>query len=121
MMTTLINEGTIASSFRDPGRFLFRSGSVLYRQVNKGCHQDYRLLADSGLYQSLVGDHPLIPHQEADLSFARTAEAFKIIRPETVLFISYPYEWYFSIRARSPIQGSRRVLYLMGPFGESAH
>jgi len=95
-MTALINDGTIASSFRDPDGFLFRSGRVLYRQVNKVCRQDYRLLADSGLYQSLVGDHLLIPHQKADLGLARTAEAFKIIRPETVPFISYPYEWCFS-------------------------
>jgi hypothetical protein len=74
---------------------------------------------DSGLYDKLVKANLLISHVESDLlteqsrsedygeqgastvltssrgSFG-SAEAFKVIQPERVPFISYPYEWSFS-------------------------
>ena len=51
---------------------------------------------DSGLYQELVNRRLLIPHAEVDLSLAATPEASRIIQPERVRWISYPYEWSFS-------------------------
>jgi ribosomal protein L11 methylase PrmA len=57
-------------------------------------HYDH--LLKSGLYQDLVDAGLLIAHTEADLNLARSDDAYKIIQPEVVPFISYPYEWSFS-------------------------
>jgi hypothetical protein len=51
---------------------------------------------DSGLYQALVNDNLLIPHEEISMESPLPERAYKIIRPEPIPFISYPYEWCFS-------------------------
>jgi hypothetical protein len=91
-----MNEGHIPGSFRDPNGFLFIQDGVIYRQVNALYRDHYDHLLKSGLYQDLVDAGLLIAHTEADLNLARSGDAYKIIRPEVVPFISYPYEWSFS-------------------------
>jgi len=51
---------------------------------------------DSGLYAKLVKAGLLIPHVEVDQAGAENELAYKVIQPELVPFISYPYEWSFS-------------------------
>ena len=87
---------SLGSSFRDPSGFLFRKDGVLYRQVNQVYKEDYHQLMDSGLYKNLVGAGLLIAHQEAPRDLALNDSAYKVIHPEPVTFISYPYEWCFS-------------------------
>lgn len=84
------------ASFRDPDGWLFEQEGVLYRQVNRSYREDYEHLLQSGLDEELINKGLLIPHQEAPDVEPLTGEAFKIIRPERVPFISYPYEWSFS-------------------------
>lgn len=86
----------VSGSFRDPSGFLFSEGGTLYRQVNQSYKQEYELLMASGLYDELAGKGTLIPHTQAEASLARTSEAYVVIKPERVPFISYPYEWSFS-------------------------
>ena len=50
----------------------------------------------SGLYERLVKAKQLIPHQEVDAAPSVSDLAYRIIQPERVEFISYPYEWSFS-------------------------
>ncbi|RPJ80266.1 MAG: SAM-dependent methyltransferase, partial [Acidobacteria bacterium] len=88
--------GPIPSSFRDPSGFLFWRDGTLYRQVNVAYRDDYCRLIDSSLYDSLVAARLLIPHEEVPVEAARPGEAYKVIRPEPVDFVSYPYEWCFS-------------------------
>ena len=76
--------------------FLFRSGGRLLRQVNDVYADDYRALIESGLYETLVEKGWLIPHQEVPIEEAAAPDAFKVLRPEEIPFISYPYEWSFS-------------------------
>ncbi len=83
------------ASFRDPSGFLFARDGVLYRQVNQIYAEDYKKLMDSGLYAKLVKAGLLIPHTEVELEAADPTLAFKVLRPERVPFISYPYEWSF--------------------------
>ncbi len=85
-----------SGSFRDPGGFLFYRGDILYRQINADYRVHYDLLMESGLYQSLRDAGLLIAHQEVALRPARPESAYKIIQPEKIPFISYPYEWCFS-------------------------
>ena len=94
-MTTQPNSGQNPASFRDPSGFLFSRGGVLYRQVNRVYEKEYARLMDSGLYERLVKAGLLIPHIEVDQVSAESDAAFKIIQPERVPFISYPYEWSF--------------------------
>jgi hypothetical protein len=94
------SSGQLSASFRDPSGFLFSRGGVLYRQVNRKYEQEYTRLLESGLYEKLVKAGLLIPHVEVDQDLAASdsagAVAHKIIQPERVPFISYPYEWSFS-------------------------
>lgn len=89
------NSGQLSASFRDPSGFLFSRNGILYRQVNQSYAADYSRLMESGLYAKLVKAGLLIPHKEADHASAANDAAFKIIQPERVPFISYPYEWSF--------------------------
>jgi ribosomal protein L11 methylase PrmA len=91
-----MSDGPHAASFRDPSGFLFHHQGTLFRQVNRSYGSDYDLLKESGLYDLLTGKGLLIPHREASLDLARGDEAVKILEPEPVAFISYPYEWCFS-------------------------
>jgi hypothetical protein len=86
----------LSASFRDPSGFLFFRSGALYRQVNRSYAGDYNRLMDSGLYDKLVKAGLLIPHTETDQPPAEKDLAFKVIQPEYVAFISYPYEWSFS-------------------------
>jgi hypothetical protein len=101
MMTTLPNKGQLSASFRDPSGFLFFSDGILYRQVNRKYEKEYAKLMESGLYQKLVKAGLLIPHIEVDQLAAEKEMspsgdvAYKVIQPERVSFISYPYEWSF--------------------------
>jgi hypothetical protein len=64
--------------------------------MNMADKDDYDRLIGSGLYQRLVGAGLLIPHTEAGLELARSHDAYKVVQPQVVEFISYPYEWSFS-------------------------
>ncbi len=50
----------------------------------------------SGLYKNLVDAELLIPHEEVEIDSAQPDKSFKIIKPEIIPFVSYPYEWCFS-------------------------
>lgn len=97
-MTTMTNpqptSAQLSASFRDPSGFLFSRDGVLYRQVNRKYEKEYARLMGSGLYDKLVKAGLLIPHVEVDQDSA-APESYKIIQPERVPFISYPYEWSF--------------------------
>ena len=86
----------LAASFRDPSGFLFKREGQLYRQINRSYQADYDRLMESGLYARLVKNGKLIAHQEVDLPAEESQIAYRVIQPELVSFISYPYEWSFS-------------------------
>ena len=93
-----ISKGNVdlPSSFRDPSGFLFKRGGSIFRQVNTAYKENYDHLTTSGLYEALVNERLLIPHDVFHIEPANSDKAYKIIRPELVEFISYPYEWCFS-------------------------
>jgi hypothetical protein len=84
------------ASYRDPSGFVFQLDGILYRQINQLYRDPYLHLMDSGLYEALVEKQYLIPHEEVSIPPPQPELAFKIIRPERLDFISYPYEWSFS-------------------------
>lgn len=90
------NSRPLSASFRDPSGFLFSRNGILYRQVNRVYADDYDHFIQSGLYDKLVKARLLIPHQEVEHVEVEDENAYKILQPEVVPFISYPYEWSFS-------------------------
>ena len=83
-------------SFRDPSGFIFYREETLLRQVQRSYQEEYDLLTESGLYQALVEAGLMVSHEEQNLDSGLTADAYRVLRPERVPFISYPYEWCFS-------------------------
>ena len=86
----------IGGSFRDPSGHVFISDGTVYRQVNHSYQANFDLLFSSGLYDHLVGRQLLIPHTESVLPPLSNDIAYKVLQPQQVPFISYPYEWSFS-------------------------
>jgi hypothetical protein len=89
----LTDDPAVPSSFRDPAGFVFERDGILYRQVNAVHREHFDHLMHSGLYEKLVASGLLVSHEEA--GDAVTADAYTVIRPERVGFVSYPYEWCF--------------------------
>lgn len=91
----MLEAEVVSGSFRDPSGFLFHADGVLYRQVNLGYRDEYDALMSSGLYDVLCKKGALVPHHEVSIQPA-TSDAYRVIKPELIPFISYPYEWSFS-------------------------
>ncbi len=86
-----------SSSFRDPSGFLFWKDDTLYRQINQSYKEHYDHLMSCGLYDKLKEAQLLVPHQEStDQTLTTDPKAYKVIAPEQLPFVSYPYEWCFS-------------------------
>ncbi|NOT24457.1 MAG: SAM-dependent methyltransferase [Acidobacteria bacterium] len=85
-----------AASFRDPsGRVFTREGRLL-RQVNTSYSATYDQFVQGGLYKTLVDQSLLVSHVEIDEPLGSSDERYRILEPERIRFISYPFEWCFS-------------------------
>ena len=75
-----------------------RLDNHVYRVVTEQGRRDYDSLMQSGLYQELMQQGLLVAHEEAGPipGFTPPQGSYKILRPQQVPFISYPYEWSFS-------------------------
>jgi len=89
-------EAPLASSFRDPAGFVFRRDGVLHRAILPPGFAHYDRLMSSGLYEELAAAGLLVPHEEVPAALEGREDVRKMIRPEEIPFISYPYEWSFS-------------------------
>lgn len=86
----------IGASFRDPSGFMFKREGQLFRQVNLHYQTAYDKLMSGGLYDDLVKAGMLVSHTDSPETPAIPELAYKILQPQVVPFISYPYEWSFS-------------------------
>ena len=94
MRTASDSAGALTSSFRDPSGHVFvRDGRVL-RQVNRPYAIQFERLLSSGLYETLAAAGLLIPHRELPLEPA--TDVYRVLEPERIPFISYPFEWAFA-------------------------
>ncbi len=69
---------------------------MLYRQIDGTFADDWDYFLASGLSQRLVEERIVIEHEEVDVTIAAAPGAYRVIRPQPVSFISYPFEWSFS-------------------------
>ncbi len=91
-----MSDSRVQSSFRDPSGYLFKRNGVLYRQVNQSYAKAYDKFMNSGLYDELVSRGCMVAHKEVDVRPDNADLAYRILQPDLVPFISYPYEWSFS-------------------------
>lgn len=90
-------ESSHSSSFRDPAGHIFMHDGKLYRQINNAGKEHYESLMSSGLYERLVSEGLLVAHKEVALKkLEPDSNRYKVIKPDKIPFISYPYEWTFS-------------------------
>lgn len=87
-------------SFRDRSGCIFYNNNNLYRSVTPYYKQQYDHLIASGLYNELVKQELLIPHRELapgywPLTDASNEAIYKVLQPEKIPYLSYPYEWCF--------------------------
>jgi ribosomal protein L11 methylase PrmA len=88
------------SSFRDRSGFVFYENGNVYRAVSNSYKGQFDALVSSGLYDVLVKEDLLIPHTESlssrlSLAIDLNPNIYKILQPEKLFYISYPYEWCF--------------------------
>jgi hypothetical protein len=83
-------------SFRDPSGSIFSEQGLIFRTVKHGYRDQYDHLIDSGLYDELAQSALLVRHEEVDTESWRTLDVYKVLKPEVIPFVSYPYEWSFS-------------------------
>ncbi|MEX2599369.1 MAG: SAM-dependent methyltransferase [Dehalococcoidia bacterium] len=86
----------VPGSFRDPCGVVFERDGGLYREVRRNYQARYDQLMEGGLYQALVEAELLVPHEEVTPDPDAGPDTYRVLRPERVPFISYPYEWSFS-------------------------
>jgi SAM-dependent methyltransferase len=68
----------------------------VYRQVQASFAEDWDAFLDSGLYARLREESLILAHEEVEVSLAAAPAAHRVIRPDALEFVSYPYEWSFS-------------------------
>jgi len=83
-------------SYRDPAGFIYRRDGIVYRQINATFAEDWDHYLRSGLNDRLVEAGVVIRHDDVDPAAAAEPPAYRVIRPEPLELISYPYEWSFS-------------------------
>ena len=79
-------------SFRDPAGYVLRDGDGVIRTIHRSYQREYDRLVQSGLYDALSSTGRLISHEEIS---DHGLDAYKVIRPRQIPFVSYPYEWSF--------------------------
>jgi len=92
----IAKSNALSASFRDPSGYVFTGDDgLVYRQVNKIATKDFEAFIKSKLYLQLSRDKLIVSHQEIS-DAPLLGEAYKIIKPQQINFISYPFEWSFS-------------------------
>lgn len=87
----------LPSSYRDNDGFVFKQDDTYYRLIKPSYFSHYNLLMNSGLYKALTDAGRLVQHNELNATLFQQNKDCKIILPEQIPFISYPYEWSFDM------------------------
>jgi SAM-dependent methyltransferase len=89
--------GIEPGSFRDPESRVFYAGDDIYRALSKDGLADFQALAETGL----LDDPRIVKSELADgvpgASDVLPTETAGVLKHELIPFVSYPYEWTFSM------------------------
>ncbi len=95
-MSTRVESG----SFRDPDSRVFYADDAVLRALSPQGRDAWVALRDSGLLERLVADGMLVESEEVAGAAMRPdviADVATVLRHSTIPFVSYPYEWSFSM------------------------
>ncbi len=88
------------ASFRDSDARIVNYDGKVVRVIYDSYKDNYQKLENSGLLKELQDEKLLVSHVEVNdehlLADLNNSSVFKIIKPDIIPFISYPYEWSFS-------------------------
>jgi len=81
-------------SWRDPAGFVYRRDGAIHRQIAPVFAAEWEAYLASGLHDRLVTRGAVLPFEDAPIADALDpATAWRVIRPETLPVISWPWEW----------------------------
>ncbi len=90
----------VSGSFRDPDTRVFRHDGKIFRCLSARALDDWTHLAGTAFYRRLVQDGAVVATERVDDLEALPdlgAKWSAVLKHETVPFVSYPYEWPFSM------------------------
>ncbi|MBS1655841.1 MAG: SAM-dependent methyltransferase [Bacteroidetes bacterium] len=85
------------ASYRDPSGFIFTHEGEIYRCINQSFQEHFEHFINSGCYAAFVQKGWLINHDEINGNDFAFPGQYRIIKPQQIPFISYPYEWGFDM------------------------
>ena len=88
---------THPASYRDNDGFIFQQDGIIYRYIHPRYEVHYNKLMESGLYEELLKKRKLIAHADFTGSGKFDFSEGRVLLPEQIPFISYPYEWCFAM------------------------
>lgn len=100
----MISAAADPGSFRDPGSRVFLDDEAILRAVYPASSADYEAFRDSGLLAQLIREKRLVDSEEVDASRISAGQgAAYVLRHPSLPFISYPYEWPFSLLKKAAL------------------
>jgi len=83
------------ASYRDPAGFVFEKDGILHRSIHPLYRSAYQTLMQSGLYDRLVQQNLLIPHEVVERP--NSADTFLVIKPQRIHPIMAPWHWTYDM------------------------
>lgn len=91
-------------SFRDPGSRIFEIDGRIFRAITPQGIAQYEAARDSGVLEELIGAGFFVSSRESDSAQAPASlQASIVLEHDRIPFVSYPYEWPFSLLKRAAI------------------
>lgn len=88
---------SLDSSFRDPSGYIFNLEGNFFRAIHISYRDNFELLENSGLKSHLLSKNQILSYQSLNTTkFNLNKDYYKVIFPDQLKHISYPYEWCFS-------------------------
>jgi len=82
-------------SYKDPAGFIVKKDKGYFRYISNSYQKEFDHLINSGLYRSLIDKYLILPHQTI-MENQDASGYYKVLFPEQIPYISYPYEWTYS-------------------------
>lgn len=87
----------LSSSYRDKDGFVFRHNGSMYRYLHPTYLPVFDHFLSSSLYHELSSQGKILKHEEMPDPVLFGFDTGKVLFPEQISFISYPYEWSFDM------------------------